>query len=274
VESVPGNYWGKLLNNFKRAVCCQDGQTVSVTVTQTKNGLRLSQHGVVISEVRTRPGPTHSVVDVLAALVAILAPAGRVGVLGFAGGGIMAPLQALGVETAIDSVDLDQAAYSLFRKHCPEWIDRVNWQQGDAVAWLRQQPAKFDLLMDDLSVPGDGDVIKPLITWEVLPGLIGQRLRPGGFAVFNLLPRSKGQWKPGLAQIVGFYKTARTIHLDDFENRILVTGDELPGSRELGRRLGFTLQTLGSRQARRFQVQTLKENLTSTAPGVPRRATS
>ena len=172
MESVPGNYWGKLLNNFKRAVCCQDGQTVSVTVTQTKNGLRLSQHGVVISEVRTRPGPTHSVVDVLAALVAILAPAGRVGVLGFAGGGIMAPLQALGVETAIDSVDLDQAAYSLFRKHCPEWIDRVNWQQGDAVAWLRQQPAKFDLLMDDLSVPGDGDVIKPLITWEVLPGLI------------------------------------------------------------------------------------------------------
>jgi spermidine synthase len=228
-----------------------------VTVTITKHGLRLSQHGVVISELRTTPGPTHSVVDVLAALIAVLVPVGRIGVLGFAGGGMMAPLHALGVETAIDSVDLDRVGYNLFRKHCPGWEDRVNWQQEDAVGWLRQQPASFGLLVDDLSVPSEGDVVKPSISWKVLPRLIGQRLRPGGFGVFNLLPRSKGKWKPDLEEIVSIFRTARIIKLDEFENRILVTGDELPSSREMGRRLRITLKALRSRQARRFQVQTI-----------------
>jgi hypothetical protein len=161
------------------------------------------------------------------------------------------------VDTAIDSVDLDQVSYSLFCKHCPEWVDRVNWQQCDAVAWLRRQPARFGLLMDDLSVPSNGDVIKPSISWEVLPGLIGQRLQPGGVAVFNLLPSSEGMWNSDLKKIVGFFDTARIIHLDDFENRILLAGDQLPSSREIGRRLRNTLQKLRSRQATRFHVRTI-----------------
>src|SRR6187402_1025733 len=105
-------------------------------IASTKHGLRLSQHGVVISELRTSPGPTHSVFDVLAALIAILAPVGRIGVLGFAGGGMMAPLRGLGVESTIDSVDLDRAGYDLFRRHCPAWAEQVNWREADAVAWL------------------------------------------------------------------------------------------------------------------------------------------
>ena len=129
-------------------------------ITPTEHGLRLSQHGVVLSELRTSSGPTHSVFDVLAASLAVLAPAGRLGVLGFAGGGMMAPLRALGVPTVIDSVDLDRAGYDLFREHCPHWSEGVNWQQADAVAWLRQQPRDFALLLDDLSVPQDDDVFK------------------------------------------------------------------------------------------------------------------
>jgi hypothetical protein len=244
-------------NNFRRAVCCQLRQDLLVTVTLTKHGLRLSQHGVVLSELRITPGPTHSVFDVLAALISLLAPRGRIGVLGFAGGGMMAPLRALGVDTTIDSVDLDKVGYDLFCKHCPEWIDRVNWQQGDAVAWLRQQPTGFGLLIDDLSVPSEGDVVKPSISWKVLPSLIGQRLRPGGSAIFNLLPCPTGKWNPDLERIVGFFHTARIINLDEFENRILVTGDKLPSSREIGRRLRIILKTLRSRQTKRFQVHSL-----------------
>jgi hypothetical protein len=227
-----------------------------VTVIPTKQGLRLSQHGVVISELRTSPGPTHSIFDVLAALIAELAPLGRIGILGFAGGGMMAPLQGLGVKSVIDSVDLDRAGYALFRKHCPEWTRRVKWHQGDAVAWLRQQPARFDLLMEDLSVPKDGDVVKPEVSWKVLPELMRQRLQPGGIGVFNLLPQPACGWQPALEQIVGWFHTARIINLDEFENRILVTGEELPDARELGRRLRSALQTLRSRQAKRYQVRT------------------
>jgi spermidine synthase len=228
-----------------------------VTVTPTKHGLRLSQHGVVISELRTSPGPTHSVFDVLAALIAVLAPVGRIGVLGFAGGGMMAPLQGLGLESMIDSVDLDHAGYDLFRKHCPGWLSCVNWEQGDAVVWLRRQRAEFGLLMDDLSVPSDGDVIKPSISWDVLPKLIRQRLRPGGFAVFNLLPSHDGRWNPNLQKIAGLFNNTRIINFDEFENRILVTGDKLPSSREMSRLLRNALATLRSRQADKIQVRTL-----------------
>lgn len=224
-------------------------------ITPTKHGLRLSQHGVVISELRTAPGPTDSVFDVLAALIAALAPAGRVGVLGFAGGGMMAPLRGLGVEAVIDSVDLDRAGYDLFREHCPEWANRVRWQQADAVKWLRGQRAKFDLLMDDLSIPRDGDVFKPDISWTILPKLIRQRLRPGGFAVFNLMLSPGDSWKAALPKVTQHFAAARLVHLDEFENRILIAGEQLPSARALGVSLRRELHRLRSRQATRIQVR-------------------
>ncbi len=221
----------------------------------TKHGLRLSQHGVVISELRTTPGPTHSVFDVLAVLVAVLAPEGRLGVLGFAGGGMMAPLRHLGVATTIHTVDLDRPAYELFCQHCPEWHSQVSWQQADAVEWLRARPAKFDLLMDDLSVPHAGDVIKPAICWSILPGLIRRRLRPQGIAVFNLLRPDSGQWNLELARLAGELGTAIVIHLEEFENRILVAGRKLPSARVLGTEVRRGLRRLRSRQARRIRLR-------------------
>jgi spermidine synthase len=228
-------------------------------ITPTKHGLRLSQHGVVISELRTSPGPTHSVFDVLAASIAALAPTGRVGVLGFAGGGMMAPLRALGVTAVIDSVDLDRAGYDLFQQHCPHWSAGVNWQQADAVAWLRQQPRAFDLLVDDLSVPQDEDVFKPAISWDVLSELIRARLSPGGFGVFNLLPAAGGTWKSDLARLLkhGGWAPAqvRMIYLDEFENRILIAGEKLPSAGKLGSQLRQALRRLRSRQADLVQVR-------------------
>ncbi len=168
---------------------------------------------------------------------------------------MIAPLRGLGVESVIDSVDLDRAGYNLFRQHCPKWVGGVNWQQADALAWLREQPRAFGLLMDDLSVPQDGDVFKPAICWDVLPKLISERIRPGGFGVFNLLPAPGKTWKSDLKGIVELFKAACVIHLDEFENRILVTGDALPTARELGSQLRQSLRQIRSRQAGRFQVR-------------------
>jgi hypothetical protein len=228
-------------------------------ITRTKHGLRLSQHGVVISELRTSPGPTHSVFDVLAALIAVLKPIGRIGVLGFAGGGMMAPLRELGVEGTIDSVDLDRAGYDLFCRHCPSWTNQVNWQQADAVTWLRRQSPDFDLLMEDLSVTEGGDVIKPSITWNVLPELIQQRLNAGGVGVFNLMLPPSGKWKSDVERIAGLFGAARIIELEEFENRILAVGDRLPSARELGGMLRRALHQLRSRQARRIHLQTVPQ---------------
>ena len=226
-------------------------------ITKTKHGLRMSQHGIVISELRTSAGPTHSVADVLAGLISVLRPEGRIGVLGFAGGGMQAPLCALGVETKVDAVDLDRMGYDLFRWHCPKWVRRVNWKKADAVKWLRTQPANFDLLVEDLSVPGDGDVFKPSITWDVLPPLIRDRLASGGVAVFNLMPPPGGVWLRELERMARMFGTARLVSFDDFTNRILIAGESIPPVRELGTMLRLALRHIRSKQAVRIHLRTL-----------------
>lgn len=229
-------------------------------VIPTKHGLRLSQHGVVISELRTSPGPTHSVFDVLAALLVLLRPAGRIGVLGFAGGGMLAPLRGLACKSAFATVDLDQASYDLFCQHCPDWVGGVQWQRADAVAWLRRQKPGFDFILEDLSVPQDGDVVKPDICWRVLPGLIRQKLNRSGLAVFNLLSPPENDWQRGVAQVTRGFRAAQVIHLDDFENRILIAGNELPAPAVLSRGLRGLLRKLRSRQAERVHVRKLPFN--------------
>lgn len=226
----------------------------SFEIKRVRDGLRLSQHGVVLSELRTSAGPTHSVFDVLAAIIAVLAPQGRVGVLGFAGGSLMAPLRALGFAGPVAAVDLDRAGYDLFRQHCAGWAGDLTWTKADAAEWLRAQPTDFGLLLDDLSIPDAGDVIKPAITWDVLPELVRSRLRPGGFGVFNLLMPPSGQLLPELKRIGGLFGRACVVNLTDFENRILIGGLELPESRVIGRSLRQALDRLDSRQAGRIRL--------------------
>jgi spermidine synthase len=227
-------------------------------IIPTRHGLRLSQHGVVISELRTSPGPTQSVSDLLAGLVAVLAPAGPVGMLGFAGGGMLAPFAALDWTRRFSAVDLDREAYELFRRHCPQWTPQVDWHHADAGAWLRRPGPSFGLLLDDLSVPVDGDVIKPEVCWETLPALMRARLRPDGVALFNLLPSPGKPWARAVPQVAEPFAAARVIRLDDFENRLLVAGSTLPSARELGASLREALERLRSRQAGRFQVRTVR----------------
>ena len=232
--------------------------TPAMNITSTSGGLRLSQHGVVISELRHAPGPTHSVFDVLAALVVALVPAGRIGLLGFAGGSLLAPLRHLGAAATVAAVDLDPVGYELFRRHCARWAGAVTWEQADAADWLDRQPAAFDLLLDDLSVVEGGEVVKPAITWTRLPDLVRRRLRPGGCGVFNLLRPPGGNWDPELSRLVALYPAARVVDLDEFENRIVVVADSLPTARQLGTQLRASLRQLGSRQAGRIRIRTLR----------------
>lgn len=231
-----------------------------VNVSRTATGLRLSQHGVVISELRTTAGPTHSVFDVLATLVSALTPrsTGDVGLLGFAGGGMMAPLAALGYSELIHTVDLDAKAFRLFRRYCPHWLDRVEWQQSDAAVWLRARHGPFKLLVEDLSIPLEGDVIKPEICWSALPQLIRQRLRLNGIAIFNLLPPDRSRATREIEAISQRFRSARVVDFVEYQNRILVTGRNLPSARALSNSLRRILREMRSKQADRIRVTGLK----------------
>lgn len=227
-------------------------------VIPTPHGLRFQQNNVVISELRTSPGPTHSVFDILAALVVLLKPTGVTGLLGFAGGGMMAPLQALGGTTPLTAVDLDRASYELFCRHCPQWVDQIHWHHAEAAAWLRRQKRKFQLLLDDLSIPTHDDVIKPEISWTVLPGLIQERLAANGCAVFNLVSPPPGGWSNGLMKIATLFPQTYLLHLEEFENRIVVAGTGLPAPRRMGRQLQNLLRKLRSSQAGRVRLRRWK----------------
>jgi len=228
-------------------------------VMRTRHGLRFSQHGVVISELRTTPGPTHSVFDVLAILLILLRTKnGRIALLGFAGGGMIAPLVAQGSCPELTAVDLDADSYQLFRRHCPVWAKLFKWQHAEAVRWLGKQNRRFNLILDDLSVPAGADVVKPEVCWRELPQMIRARLNPRGVAVFNLLSPPGGTWRQALASLRNQYRDALVIDFDEYENRILIAGNELLSARTLGRELKESLRRLRSRQAERVRVRTLQ----------------
>ena len=133
----------------------------------------------------------------------------------------------------------------------------MNWKKTDAVKWLRAQPADFGLLVEDLSVPDEGDVFKPAITWEVLPPLMRSRLARGGPAVFNLMPPAGGVWLNDVRWIAGIFGTARIVSFDDFTNRILIAGQSVPPVRDLGAMLRAALRTIRSHQAERIHLRTV-----------------
>lgn len=227
-------------------------------ITKTRGGLRLSQHGVVISELRTSAGPTHSVFDVLACLLALHGQEGSLGMLGFAGGGVLAPLRCLGFSRKFEAVDLDEASYRLFVEHCYPWASQVNWHNADALTWLRGRRGRYEVLVEDLSIPQDRDVIKPEISWTILPALIRRRVAPRGIAIFNLLPPPGHRWTAALAPFRKEFSRLCMIELEEFENRILIAGHRLPDARTLGRALRVALRQLGSNQSGKMRVRMLQ----------------
>jgi spermidine synthase len=226
-----------------------------VRVLRTADGFRLVEHGVVLSEVRRQIGATHSVFDVLAALASLFCSSDRLGLLGFAGGGMVAPMRCLGVESRIETCDLDGRGYELFKKHCPTLADGVEWSARDAQSWLRTKANVFDLLIDDLSVSHEGDVFKPDCSWETLPSLMKSRLRHGGVVVANQLKPQNASWKNSLLVFEKLFREIQVIHLDDFENRIVIAGQRLPDVRTTSRAVRERLRRMGSRQSRKISVR-------------------
>lgn len=225
-------------------------------VRRIAGGVRLSLHGVVISEVRDQPGPTHSVFDVLSGLMVALYGGGRVGLLGFAGGGMMAPLRRLEFRSRVEGIDLDRRGFEIFQERCGCWSGEFDWHHGDAISWLKaQRPGQFGLIVEDLSVPSGDDVFKPDASWSPLPELVRSRLASGGVGIFNLLPTADGQF-PEQIQSFGFPGNEPVrVEFEDFCNRILVVGRQLPTAQAIGVRLAVQLRYLRSKQAGRVRVR-------------------
>ena len=208
----------------------------------------------VLSEILDHPGPTDTMFDVLAACMAALAPGRRVLVLGFAGGGFVAPLRAMGFTSPITAVDRSLQAEPLFRELSGAWAGRVDVVQDDAAAWLQRSRLRYDLIVEDLSVPSTHEAVKPVISLDTLPELMRARLRPNGIAVTNVLPVPGSGWSPVLRHLAEPFGRAHVVHLDDYVNRLLLAG-AVPSARHVSRALRDALGRIGSLQARRLSVR-------------------
>ena len=228
-----------------------------VKQVRTRRGLRLVQHGVILSEILTRPGPTNTVADVLAALIALLGASPPVALLGFAGGSLLAPLRALGDDHTIRAVDLDPRGFDIFQQLCFSWAGAVEFEVAEAGSWLRAQKAGFSVVIDDLSIGVNNDVVKPELSWTELPLMIQERLVPDGVALFNLLSPVNFAWQEGLSRVIAPFPQALMIQFAEFENRVVIAGQRLPKPHWLGRRLRELLLRLKSPQARRIAVRSL-----------------
>lgn len=213
------------------------------------------QAGDLLSEVRALPGATDTLFDVIAAAVALLAPGPRVAILGFAGGGMMAPLRALGYQGEVDAVDHDRAGHRLFTRYMARWAGPVRFHHAEAATWLARPGRIYDGIVEDLSIAGPTGATKPAASLDPLPALLRRRLAPRGVAVVNLLP-VPGVAISRLAQSVSSaFPEARQVFFRDYENRLLLLGRSLPPAREIGAMLRGELRRIRSALAGAFRVR-------------------
>jgi spermidine synthase len=228
-----------------------------VRVVRTIRGARIEQDDAILSEVLAAPGPTHGLFDVLAACVAALSPGPRFAMLGFAGGGMIGPLRAMGFPHPVDAVDLSRAGVSLFQSLSRTWAGPVRLFLSDAAKWLRAGDGPYDVIVEDLSTTSAAGVVKPRDSFGDLPGLVRARLTPGGVAVTNLLPQPGASWESLQLRVAALHARAVVLHLEEYENRIVVAGDALPGARRASRAVRAALRRIGSSQASKFSARTL-----------------
>jgi spermidine synthase len=228
-----------------------------VKIVRTRRGARIVDDDVILSEIRRDPGPTHSLFDALAACVAALAPGPRFALLGFAGGGMIAPLRARGYDAPVESVDLSRAGEKIFHELSGAWAGAVSVAEQDAAVWLKARRARYDVIVEDLSVPSPGGTVKPYVTFDTMPDLIRARLERTGVAVFNLLPLPGTSWDALLMRVAMPHRRAVCVHLDDYENRFVLAGDALPTAQAASRAIRTALRDIGSHMASRLVLRTL-----------------
>lgn len=226
-------------------------------IVSTRQGGRLMHGPHVLSEVRRTPGPTHSVFDLLAACATAFGRGDMLAMLGFAAGGMVAPLRALGWTHTINAVDLCLDGLTLFDACVGDWTGHVRIAQADAVDWLERH-GLWDIVVEDLSIQIPGDVTKPQVSLDILPKLVASRLEPKGVAVFNAFSVDGLSDRALLEKIGAPYACARVVRLDSFTNLVVVAGETLPTAREMSRVLRTTLGALGSSLADEVRVRTLR----------------
>ncbi len=107
--------------------------------------------------------------------------------LGLGGGTIVGQLLHLLPELQITAIDLDPYALSTAQTNLGALADRIRIVQGDAYAWVRNCPTRFDVIVDDIYASGPQDVFRPVPLDGHLTALLASKLTADGILVANLV---------------------------------------------------------------------------------------
>ena len=224
-------------------------------IKRHRKGVSIVQNGLVLCELPREPGPAHSVWDVMSCAVRLFAPGSRMALLGFAGGGMVGSMRALGCEQEVHGVDLWAEGFEIFGEVATGWSGAVSFACEDAAEWLRRDRVPFDVIVEDLSVPLQDDVVKPPMSWGQLPPLIRRRVKKGGVVVNNLLPTPGISWADQIeACRVG---PGVVVAFESFYNRVLIQGTQVGDARSCGPRLRQLMRDLGSELAGELKIRAL-----------------
>lgn len=229
-----------------------------VRVVRDRRGVRLVDGPDVVSHLRATPGPTHGFFDLLAACVVAFAsqpPRTRVVMLGFAAGGVVAPLRAMGFAEPLHAVDLTLDHARIFREVAATWGGDIRLVEADAAAWLRRTRLRWDVILEDLTTRGPVNAIKPDVSVDVLPQLMRDRLAARGVVAVNVLPVPGLTWDELLERMAAPHPRALIVDPVQYENRVLLAGPGLPDARATGRLLREALRSIGSRHAGKFVIR-------------------
>ena len=232
---------------------------MDLQIIRHARGARIVDGDDVISEIRAQPGPTHSLFDVLAACMAALSSGPRVAVLGFAGGGIVAPLRGMSFAAPLHCVDLSLAGEKIFRKLSSAWAGEVRVDQNDAAVWLRRQRTPFDCILEDLSLAATAQAegTKPDISLHEVPELMARKLSASGVAIVNMLPVPGETWDDLMQPYKKHFHHVQVVHFTGYVNRVVLAAKRLPQARQTSQRVRAALHRIESCMAYELSVRTL-----------------
>ena len=111
------------------------------------------------------------------------------------------------------------------------------------------------MIVEDLSVPKNGDIVKPEVSLSLLPDLIRRRINRGGVIISNLLPTPGFTWQTLIAS--ARVSPGILVEFESYHNRVLLQGSGIGKARQSGRALRENMRILGSALAEDIRVSTL-----------------
>jgi len=195
-----------------------------VEVKKSGKGLALQVEGTFASWYQEGSSVTGSVWDAIAAPVLALPVERRkeILILGVAGGSAARVVRAIAPEARIVGVELFPDVIEAAQEHFDLDALGLDLVIGDALEFLREDPRKFDLILEDVFVGVGRSVHKP--GWLPLPGheLAFERLREGGLLVSNTLDEAQ-EVTTSMAKL---FPGVLRIEVEEYENVIVVGGPD------------------------------------------------